>query len=160
MGNMEYTGTNVLQVIAMIADDVEKRLVCLPEMEEIGSVDAKSDNDNYGYSRIIVCEDPRLSIPFVGKTIRVLNVNKAKETPEVLPLPEFNLLLAICAASLNIEQVQPNDGPSFKRIRNRFLSDATYKKARDAFGRLSVVVNHIEPSFRAAVPDNDDDDSL
>ena len=144
----------------MIADDVEKRLMYLPEMEEIRSVDAKSDNDNYGYSWIIVCEDPRLSIPFVGKTIRVLNMNKSKETPEVLPLPEFNLLLAICAASLNIEQVQPNEGPSFKRIRKKFLIDTTYKKARNAFGRLSVVVNHLEPPFRAVVPDNDDDDSL
>ena len=35
MGNMEYTGTNVLQVIAMIADHVEKRLMYLPEVEEI-----------------------------------------------------------------------------------------------------------------------------
>ena len=144
MGNMEYTGTNVLQVIAMIADDVEKRLMYLPEVEEM----------------TIVCEDQRLRTPFVGKTVRVFNMNKATQAPEVLPLPEFNLLLAICAASLNIEQVQPNEGPSFKRIRKKFLVDTTYKKARSAFGRLSVVVNHLEPPFRAVVPDNDDDDSL
>ena len=79
---------------------------------------------------------------------------------EVLPLPELNLLLSICAASLNIEQVQPNEDTSFKKIRKTFLHDATYKKAREAFGRLSVVVNHIEPSFRVAVPNDDDNDSL
>ena len=56
--------------------------------------------------------------------------------------------------------MQPNEGPSFKRIRKKFLSDTTYKKARNAFGRLNVVVNHIEPSFRVAVPNDDDNDSL
>ena len=160
MGNMEHTGTSVLQVIAMIADHVEKRLRCLPEVEEIRCVDLKNANDNYGYIWTIVCEDSRLSVPFVGKSIRVLNVKLATEAPEVLPLGEFDLLLAICAASLDIERVQPNEGTSFKRIRKRFLYDATYKKARDAFGRLSVVANHIQPPWRVAVPDDDDDESL
>ena len=101
-----------------------------------------------------------MSIPWVGKTIRVLNMNLAKETPEVLPLEEFNLLLSICAANMDIQQVQPNEGLSFKKIRNAFVYDVNYNKAREAFGRLSVVVNHIEPLFRVAVPDDDDDDSL
>ena len=56
MGNMEYTGTNLLQVIAMIADHVEKRLMYLPEVEEIRCVDLKNANDNYGYSWTIACE--------------------------------------------------------------------------------------------------------
>ena len=33
MGNMEYTGTNLLQVIAMIADHVEKRLMFGPRIQ-------------------------------------------------------------------------------------------------------------------------------
>ena len=144
----------------MIATQVEKRLMHLPEVEEIKSVDAKTASESYGYSWTIVCEDSRLSIPVVGKSIRVLNMKLATEAPEVLPLGEFDVLLAICAASLDIERVQPNEGPSFKRIRKRFLYDATYKKARDAFGRLSAVANHIQPPRRVAVPDDDDDESL
>ena len=73
---------------------------------------------------------------------------------------EFDLLLAICAASLDIELVQPNEGPAFKKITNKFLWEDNYKKARDAFGRLSVVANHIQPPWRVAVPDDDDDESL
>ena len=158
MGNMKYTGENVLRVISMIADEVERRLMCLPEVEEIRSVDVKNVNDKYGYSWAIVCEDERLSIRHVGKTIRVLNMNLATEKPKVLQFDEFNLLLSICAASLDIEQVQPNEGPAFKKIRNRFLWEDNYKKARDAFGRLSVVCNHIQAPWKVAGSDDDDDD--
>ena len=156
VGNMKYTGENVLRVISMIADEVEKRLVHLPEVVEIKACDVKNVNDQYGYSWAIVCEDERLSIRHVGKTIRVLNMNLATEKPKVLQLDEFNLLLSICAASLDIEQVQPNEGPAFKKIRNRFLWEDNYKKARDAFGRLSVVCNHIEAPWKVAGSENDD----
>ena len=59
MGNMEYTGENMLRVIAMVADEVEKRLMHLPEAQEITTKDVKKC-ENYDYSWKIVCEDERL----------------------------------------------------------------------------------------------------
>ena len=116
MGNMEYVGENVLRVTAMVTEDVEKRLKHLPEVQEITTRDEKT-YDNCSRSWKIVCEDPRLSIPYVGKTIRVLNMNLAEAPPSVLPLEEFGLLLSICAASLDIEAVMP-DRLLQKKIKN------------------------------------------
>ncbi len=71
-------------------------------------------------------------------------MNLATSSPKTLPLVEFELLLSIRAASLAIEDVQTS-GPAQKKIRDGFLwYDANYKRAKDAFGRLSVVYNHIE----------------
>ena len=157
MGNMEYTGENVLRVIAMVADEVEKRLMHLPEVQEITTKDVKKC-ENYGYSWKIVCEDERLSIPYIGKRIRVLNMNLAKEKPKTLPLPEFELLLSICAASLDIEAVTTK-GPVQKKIKNNFLwYDVDFRKARDAFGKLSVVCNHVAAPLKVAAVDDDLDE--
>ena len=153
MGNMEYSGENMLRVIAMIADDVEKRLMYLPEVREIATKDV-SKMENYAYSWRIVCEDERLSLPYVGKRIRVLDMNLATSSPKTLPLVEFELLLSICAASLAIEDVKPN-GPAQKKIRDGFLwYDVNFKRAKEAFGRLSVVCNHIEAPLKAAADDD------
>jgi hypothetical protein len=153
MGNMEYSGENMLRVIAMIADDVEKRLMHLPEVREIATKDV-SKMENYKYSWTIVCEDERLSLPYVGKRIRVLDMNLATSSPKTLPLVEFELLLSICAASLAIEEVKPN-GPAQTKIKNGFLwYDLNFKKAQEAFGRLSVVCNHVEAPLKAAAVDD------
>ena len=158
IGNMEFTGENVLRVVAMIADQVEKRLMHLPEVQEISTKDVKTC-DNYGYSWKIVCQDERLSIPYFGKRIRVLNMNLANATPSVLNPDEFDLLLSICTASLAIEEVTPN-GPAQKKIRNGFLyADDNYKKAHEAFRRLSVVCNHIARPLQAAAAADDDLDT-
>ena len=154
MGNMEFTGENVLRVIAMIAKETERRLMHLPEVQEITTTDV-TKMYMYGYSFRIVCEDERLSIPYIGKRIRVLNMNLAKTHPTVLPLPEFELLLSICAASLDIEAATPN-GPAQSKIKKDFLwYDTNYQKAREAFGRLSVVCNHIEAPLKVAAADDD-----
>jgi hypothetical protein len=126
MGNMEYTGRNMLTVIAMLADDVEKRLEQLPEVEEIISKDVKKC-EGYGWSWKIICEDPRLSIQHVGKRVRVLNAHLAKEMPQTLPLDQFQLLMSICAASLNIEVMDPI-GPVQRRIKNHCRTTRTTKR--------------------------------
>ncbi len=62
----------------------------LPEAQEITTKDVKKC-ENHGYSWKMVCEDEVLSIPNIGKRIRVINMNSAKEKPKTLPLPEFEL---------------------------------------------------------------------
>jgi len=103
----------------------------------------------YGGHFKIVCEDPRLSLPYVGKSIRGLNMSKVK--PTGLQAGDFECLLAICAASLNIEAVDPNNlGPAQKKIRNNYLYyNPTFNVARDAMKRLSVMTGHIARSVPA-----------
>ena len=58
-------------------------------------------------------------------------------------------MLAICAASLNIEAVEPN-GPAQKKIKNDYLYyNPTSKPARDAMSRLSVLTGHVARSVPA-----------
>ena len=96
-----------------------------------------------------------MSIPHVGKHIRVLNMNLAKEQPKVLPLDEFELLLSICAASLDIEAVKPQ-GPAQKKIKNKLLwDDVVFRKAHDAFGKLSVLCNHVAAPLKVAAVNDD-----
>ena len=97
-----------------------------------------------------------MSIPYVGKTIRVLNMNLAEAPPSVLPLEEFGVLLSICAASLDVEAVEPWV-PAQRRIKTNFLHDDTnFKKARHAFGCLSMVCDQVAgPLKAAAVADED-----
>ena len=53
----------------------------------------------------------------------------------------------------------PN-GPAQKKIRNGFLyDDDNYKKAHEAFRRLSVVCNHIARPLQAAAAADDDLDT-
>ena len=74
----------------------------------------------------------------------------------MLPLDEFELLLSICAASLDIEAVKPQ-GPAQKKIKNKFVwDDVVFRKARDAFGKLSVLCNHVAAPLKV-VADVDDD---
>ena len=54
---MNKTGENVLRVISMIADEVDKRLMYLPEVQEIKACDVKKVNDKYGYSWAIDDDD-------------------------------------------------------------------------------------------------------
>ena len=64
-------------------------------------------------------------------------------------------MLSICAASLAIEEVKLN-GPA-QKIKNGFLyNDDNYKRAREAFGRLSVVCNHVAGPLKVASADDDD----
>jgi hypothetical protein len=77
-------------------------------------------------------------------------------------LDEFQLLLSICAASLDVEAVDPNSlGKETKKVRNNFLyNDNKFKMARDAMGRLSVMCNHIARSLPAAAAAVDDFDEV
>ena len=97
-----------------------------------------------------------MSIPYVGKTIRVLNMNLAEAPPSVLPLEEFGVLLSICAASLDVEAVEPWV-PAQRRIKTNFLHDDTnFKKARHAFGCLNMVCNHVAGPLKVAAAADDD----
>ena len=126
-------------------------------MQEISSKDVRQC-EKYGYSWKIVCEDGRLSIPHIGKRIRVLNMNWAKEKPKTLPLKEFELLLSICAASLDIEAVEPT-GPAQKKIQNSLLwYDDDFKEARNAFRKLSMLCNHVAAPLKVAAVDDDLDE--
>ena len=110
---------------------------------------------NYRDRFKIVCEDPRLSLPFVCKTVRILNI--AKVNPMGLGAGEFECLLAMCAASLHIEAVEPN-GPSQKNIKNNYLYyNPTFKLARDAMSRLSVLTGHVVRSVPAVKDANDEE---
>ena len=79
----------------------------------------------------------------------------SKVKPTALGEGEFDCLLAICAAILNIEAVEPN-GPAQKKIKNNYLYyNPTFKMARDAMTRLSVLTGHMARSVPAG---NDADD--
>jgi hypothetical protein len=104
----------------------------------------------YSWGWKIVCEDEHLSIPYVGKHIRMLNMDWAKEMPKTLPLDKFQLLFSCCTANLDIEVVKPH-GPALRKIRHGFWwGDTDYENAHDAFARLSVVCNHIVAPLKAA----------
>ncbi len=60
MGNMEFTGENVLRVITMIADETEKRLMHLPDVQGIATKDV-TKMEMYGYSFKIFCGASRTS---------------------------------------------------------------------------------------------------
>ena len=149
VGDQDITGDLMLKVIAMVADQVEKRLEHLKEVEVCKAFDVTT-LPYYGDHFKIVCEDPRLSLPFVCKRIKMINL-KGKQ-PQPLTTAEFDILLSTCAASLNIEAAQPN-GPAHKKIQNNFIwYDANFKSARDAIGRLRVTMSHVcrAPSSAAA----------
>jgi hypothetical protein len=151
VGDQDITPDLMLKVIAIVADEVEKRLEHLKEVEVTEAFDV-TRLPNYGDHFKIVCQDPRLSLPFVGKRIKMINL-MGKE-PEPLTTQEFDILLSTCAASLNIESVEPN-GPAQRKIQNNFIwYDPTFKSARDAIGRLRVTMSHVCRA-PAALPDDD-----
>ena len=130
-------------VIGSISEQVVSRLMTLPEATMIKSYDV-TGLDQYGGGWKIVCESPQLSLPHVGKYVRVLNMRRAQNPPQPLAAAELDTLITVCSASLNIEAAEPN-GPSQKKIKNDFLwYNPKFAQARDSLARLNVMVNHID----------------
>ena len=64
-------------------------------------------------------------------------------------------MLSICAASLDIEAVEPT-GPAQKQIKNAFLwNDVNFKEAHNAFRKLSALCNHVAAPLKVAAVEDD-----
>ena len=108
----------------------------LPEVVMISAKDPK-DVQNFGHSWKLVCEDERLSIPYVGKQVRVIDLNRGSHVPPFMGLYELELLLDVCAASLAIETA-PTSGPAEEKVqRNLRWYNPTFKAARAALADVN-----------------------
>jgi len=118
------------------------RLTDLPECKLMKTKDP-ADGDVAGYHKLgwkIVCEDPRLSLPMVGKMIKVIDLVDCPphKFPQALTPAELQVFLDICAATLDIERA-PTMGKSEENIKWPYSSNPTFHKAREVLTRLSAL---------------------
>ena len=92
---------------------------------------------NYGWSYKVVCEDPRLYIPHVGKQYRAIDLKLSDRIPNFLEMSELELLLDVCAASLDVDVVPTSAGSATRRLQNSFHYNPTFFKARDLLRRTN-----------------------
>ena len=130
------TKNNILDVIEELNDLAESRLMTLPEVTQIKVINPKN-LDNYEHRFRIVCQDKRLSVPFAGKIIRVVDLKKGSpQAPKVVSAAELNLLVSICAATLDLEAAAKT--PAEKKMVQDFKADKTFKCARLALVRMNA----------------------
>ena len=124
-------------MIHEVSNEVEQRLSTLKEVATIKAANP-ADIQHYSTGFKIVCEDPWLSLPFASKQVHVIDLAKRDTTVETLNFVELEILLDVCAATLDVEGKVPN-GPAEKKMRNDFIYyNQTFKKARDTMKALHM----------------------
>ena len=137
----------LIQVIKALHDKVEKRLMHLPEVSMLKAGDPK-EKHVFNYHWKLVREDPNLSIPRVGKMVRVIDLTKgAAKAPPFMNTAELDLSLDICAAGLDVEHADAKGlGPSDEKIRNGILYySETFQSARTAMLRINALSHQAVP---------------
>ena len=120
-----------------VNNKVEQRLSMLMGVTTIKAA-SPADIQHYGTGFKIVCEDLRLSLPFAGKQVHVVDLAKCDTPVETLNFVELEVLLDVCAATLDIEGKVPN-GPAEENMRSDFIDyNQTFKKARDTMKALHM----------------------
>ena len=75
----------------------------------------------------IVCEDPRLSMPCMGKEFQAIDLKRCNRDVPKIDTDELNFVLDLAAAALDVETSEAKT-PSERKIKRAFLESEGFKR--------------------------------